>query len=212
MKKISAVLALTLMSTIAFAQDDDYQYSNYKEIYFHDLDSGNYSFVTTCTDNTLLWNKATKKYTRTINKTTYKGVEIIQHNGNSVKTITSSIDSDGRKFFGEHEVTFLSENQYVRHNKNRNVEADGTEYETERVIEGIYIDGTFNTTKITVDGVEKPIKKSTFVSVVNDNQSNSTTDASSYEPANIKEQMQDSSIENVLLRIDTVCNNVSTKL
>lgn len=212
MKKISAVLALTLMSTIAFAQADDYQYSNYKEMYFHDLDSGTYSFVYTCTDNTLQWNKTTKKYTRTIDKTTSKGFEMIQHNGDSIKTINNSVDSKGVKFFGEYEVTFLNENKYVRHNKTRNVEADGTEYKSERVIEGVYVDGTYNTTKITVDGVDKPIKKSTFVSVLNDNQSNDTVDAFSYEPANVKEQMQDSSIESVTLRIDTVCNNVSTKL
>jgi hypothetical protein len=137
---------------------------------------------------------------------------MIQHNGDSVKTITNSVDSKGGKYFGEYEITFLNENKYVKHNKSRSVEVDGTEYKSERVIEGIYEDGNYNTTKITVDGVDKPVKKSTFVTVLNDNQSFASTEAFSYDLGNVKEQMQNSSIESVTLRIDTVCNNVSTKL
>lgn len=212
MKKISAVLVFSLMSTIAFADSSDFKYANYKELYFNDVDTGTYSFTSSCTDNNLQWNKAEKKYTRTITKTTSNGHDIIQHNGDSVKVTTNSVDSDGSKYYGENITTFLSENNYVRHNKSRTVNTDGTEFKTDRIVEGTYLEGKFNTTKITRDGVEVPVKKSTYISIVNDNQSNSFYDAFTYEPANIKEQMEDASIESLTIRIDSVCRTQATKL
>lgn len=212
MKRISALLVLTLMSSFAYAESNDFQYANYKEMYFHDLDSGTYSFTVKCTDNTLQWNKKEKKYTRSITKTTTKGFDIIQHNGDSVKVTSNSVDSDGTKYFSEHETTFLTENNYIRHNKSRTVNPDGSEYKSDRVIEGVYLEGKFNTTKIISNGVETPVKKSTFISVTNDAQYNSFSDSYTYEPADIKEQMQNESIESLTVRIDTVCNTEAVKL
>lgn len=209
--KLMLATTLLIASTIASANTIDIEYASYKDLMVRSSDAGSYSWTSQCKNNDLYWDKEKKTYKRKIESDSSKGTDIVEVDGDTVRTITTSVDSYNTRMFMDTLLTFTGDNTYTKTTKRRYVFPEGVTQSTITESEGEYKDGKFIISKLLVNGEVKPINKGVSTSVWLDKDGLESIDAFRYEYTDIEEKMNNPNIQEVLLRSESSCTNISIK-
>ncbi len=209
--KLMLATTLLIASTITSANTIDVEFASYKDLMVRSSDAGSYSWTSQCKNNDLYWDKEKKSYKRTIGSDSAKGTDIIEVDGNTVRTITHSVDSNNTRMFMDTTLTFTGENTYTKTTKRRFVFPEGDSQTSISESEGEYKDGKFITSKLLVNGEAKPINKGVSTTVWLDKDGLESIDAFRYEYTDIEEKMNNPNLREVLLRSESSCTNISVR-
>ena len=175
--KTVLVASLLLASSITFANDIEIEYTSYKDLMMRPIDEGSYTWTSQCKYNDIFWNKEKKNYKRVVTSDTAKGTDIVEINGDSIRTITHSVDSTNVKMFMESNLTFTGENTYTKTTKRKFLFEDGSTSSSTTYIEAEHKNGKFVVSKYVVNGEEKQISSGVSTSVWLDKNGYETIDS-----------------------------------
>lgn len=209
--KLMLATSLLIASSIATANTIDVEYASYKDLMVRNSDAGSYSWTSQCKNNDLFWDKEKKSYKRTIESDSSKGTDIVEVDGDTVRTITHSVDSYNTRMFMDTTLTFTGDNTYTKTTKRRFVFAEGGTQSTVTESEGEYKDGKFIINKLLVNGEVKPINKGVSTTVWLDKDGLESIEAFRYEYTDIEEKMSNPNIREVRLRSESSCTNISVR-